>query len=224
MERRFEKELESLKTMIIKMASIVEESLETALQAVLKEDKEKARKVIESDNRVNMMEIEVDNAVIDILALKQPVASDLRLILAVQKINNDLERIGDHAVNIAESAIGLEATDIEEPLLHIPRMAEITRQQLHDALDSFILLDTNLAIAVLERDDTIDSINREMTKEAIALIKSDTRSVDGALQLVRISRNLERIADLATNISEEVIFLKKAKVVKHHVADHRPHD
>jgi phosphate transport system protein len=223
MERRFERELESLKTNIIKMGSVVEDGLHHAIDALLRQDKTLARTVIEADARINALEIEIDNAVVDILALQQPVATDLRLILAVQKINNDLERIGDHAVNIAESAESLSAATAKEPLLQIPHMAELTRTVFRHALDSFILLDSKLAQSVLEHDDQIDDLNREMVREVVGLIKSDTRTVDGCMHIIRISRNLERVGDLATNIAEEVIFLTQARVVKHHAADvHHP--
>jgi phosphate transport system protein len=223
MERRFERELESLKTTVIKMGSVVEDSFSNAIEAVLHEDTALAKKVIDADGRINALEIEIDNAVIDLLALQQPVATDLRLILAVQKINNDLERIGDHAVNVAESAEWLAATPAKEPLLQIPRMAELTRTVLRHALDSFILLDPKLALTVLERDDQIDALNREMVLEVIGLIKSDARTVDGGMQIIRISRNFERVGDLATNIAEEVIFLTQARVVKHHASDAHHH-
>lgn len=223
MERRFERELESLKTSIIKMGSVVEENLRRALDAVLKEDMELAQQVIETDGRINALEIEIDNGVIDLLALQQPVASDLRLILAVQKINNDLERIGDHAVNIAESAEWLGATKDKEPLLQVPKMAALTQTVLRNALDSFIHLDAKLAQSVLQQDDEIDQLNRDTVREVIGLIKSDTRSVDGGMQLIRISRNLERVGDLSTNIAEEVIFLIQARVVKHHAEDIHHH-
>lgn len=216
MERHFERELEGLKTMIIKMGSLVEASLSEALTAVLDKNEALAEQVIEADNRINTLEIEVDNAVVDILALKQPVATDLRLILAVQKLNNDLERIGDHAVNIAESAIGLRGSLEKTEMLDIPQMAELTRAILRDAIDSFIHLDANLAHEVLKKDDTVDDINKEMSSRAIQMMKANTESVEGAMQLIRISKNLERVADLATNIAEEVIFLKKARIVKHH--------
>ncbi len=215
MERHFERELESLKTMIIKMGSLVEASLLDALTAVFDGNEDLAQRVVDADQRVNTLEVEIDNAVVDILALKQPVASDLRLILSVQKLNNDLERIGDHAVNIAESALGLEGSLEKEQMLEIPKMAEITRSILRDAIDSFIHLDVKLAQTVLEQDDEVDDLNREMYHEAIAMIKTDSSDVKGPMHLLRISKNLERVADLATNIAEEVIFLKKARIVKH---------
>ncbi|HLF20658.1 MAG TPA: phosphate signaling complex protein PhoU [Bacteroidota bacterium] len=221
MERRFERELESLKTSLVKMGSVVERNLELAIQALMNDDADLAKEVAEGDERVNSLEIEIDNAIIDLLALQQPVASDLRLIIAVQKINNDLERIGDHAVNIAESVVNLVKTPGQEPLLEIPKMAEITTRMLRHALDGFILLDPKLAKTVLERDDEIDELNRVMTRKVVEMIKSDTESIEGGLQLIRISRNLERVADLATNIAEDVIFHIQARVVKHHAETKR---
>ncbi len=215
MERHFDRELESLKTMIIKMGSLVETSLSESLTAVFEKDEALAKKVIDADQRINTLEVEIDNAVVDILALKQPVATDLRLILAVQKLNNDLERIGDHAVNIAESALGLEGALDADEMLDIPKMAEVTRTILREAIDSFIHLDTGLAQTVLEKDDTVDNLNREIYRETIETLKTDKGSVKVCMHLIRISKNLERIADLATNIAEEVIFLKKARIVKH---------
>jgi len=219
MERRFERELEGLKTSLIKMGSVAEQNFTNAIKALMEDDADLATKVIESDERINSLEIEIDNDIIDLLALQQPVASDLRLIIAAQKINNDLERLGDHAVNIAESVVDLVKTPGQEPLLEIPKMADIARSMFRHALDSFILLDPELAKKVLERDDQIDDLNREMSKRVIEMIKSDKKSIEGGLQLIRISRNLERVADLTTNIAEEVIFLTQARVVKHHAEE-----
>jgi phosphate transport system protein len=219
MERRFEKELESLKTTLIRMGSVVEEQCKLAIKAVFDEDVAAAQRIIDSDERINSFEIEMDNAVIDILALQQPVASDLRLILAAQMISNDLERIGDHAVNIAESAIQLAKTKPKEPLMEIPKMAEIAMAMLRDALDSFVHLSPELAQAVLTRDDLIDDLNKSMTMEVVGLLQKNKKFIEGGLELIRLSRNLERVADLATNIAEEVIFLTQARIVKHHAED-----
>ena len=221
MERRFERELESLKTSLIKIATVVEENVSAAVQALLKEEKDLAAKVIASDERVNDLEIENDNAIIDLLALQQPVASDLRFLIAAQKINNDLERIGDHAVNIAESAEYLSQTGGKESLLEIPKMCEIARGMLKDAIDSFILIRPDVARTVLERDDQIDELNRNMTLEVVDIVIKDKDAVESGLELIRVSRNLERIADLTTNIAEEVIFQAQARVVKHHADEHR---
>ena len=215
MKRHFETELEGLKTSIIKMGSLAEEAVRLAIKALIDNNPELAQRVLDQEARINSLEIEIDNAIVDILALQQPVAVDLRLILAAQKINNDLERIGDHAVNIAESALILSQTPFNEPLLEIPQMVEIVQLMLRDAIDGFIHQDSQLALNVLKQDDIIDNMNRKMSAEVIELMKSDKRSIEGGLDLIRISRNLERIADLATNIAEEVIFITKAKVVKH---------
>ena len=216
MDRHFQHELESLKTILIKMGSIVEENITNALQALLDRNETLAQKVFENEVRINTLELEIDNAIIDLLALQQPVASDLRFIIAAQKINNDLERIGDHAVNIAESDLNLLKIKPLDTLLELPKMAATTKLMLRQALDSFILLDPKLAQIVLETDDQIDSLNKSMTAEVIELLRSDKRSIECGLELIRISRNLERVADIATNISEDVIFHTQARVVKHH--------
>jgi phosphate transport system protein len=219
MERHFQKELESVKTSLIKMGSIVEENISHALQALLERNESLAQKVIENEERINALEIEIDNAIVDLLALQQPVASDLRFIIAAQKINNDLERIGDHAVNIAEADLNLIKIKPIDSLLELPKMAVTTKLMLRQALDSFILLDPKLAQMVLESDDQIDELNRSMTTEVIELLKSDNRTIEFGLELVRISRNLERVADMSTNIAEEVIFYIQARVIKHHAEE-----
>ncbi len=216
MKRHFEQELESLKTNLIKMGSVVEEAIALSLKSFFQKDDALAREVIEGDERVNTLEIEIDNAIIDLLALQQPVAVDLRLILAVQKINNDLERIGDHAVNIAESALTLHKLNPVDTLLEIPDMAKVAQSMLRNALDGFIHRDARLGMSVLEQDDTIDELNRKSVTGFIQLMKGDQRNIDAGLDLIRISRNLERVADLSTNIAEEVIFIAQARVVKHH--------
>ncbi|MBP1649140.1 MAG: phoU 2 [Bacteroidetes bacterium] len=215
MERRFEHELESLKTSLVKMGSVAEDAICSAIRSLLSKDHALAQKVIDTDDRINSLEIEIDNAILDLLALQQPVASDLRFILASQKINNDLERIGDHAVNIAESVQSLEQFPDVQPVEEIPRMVEITRTMLKEVLDSFIHPDPHAALSVLKRDDEIDELNRGVTRKVIELVRKDPQAIEGALAQVRISRNLERVADLATNIAEEVLFYTQARVVKH---------
>jgi phosphate transport system protein len=222
MERHFQRELESLKTSLIKMGSVVEENIALAIRTVLEKSDDLAHKVIETDKRVDALEIEIDNAIIDLLALQQPVASDLRFIIAAQKINNDLERIGDHAVNIAQAAEALCSLPNVEMLEEIPKMADITKMMLKEAIDSFILLDPTKARLVLKTDDQIDDLNRLVARRIIELVKSNVQTIECGLELSRVSRNLERVADLATNIAEEVIFHTQARVVKHH-ADEKEH-
>jgi phosphate transport system protein len=219
MERHFQHELESLKIMLIKMGSVVEDNISNALQALLEQQGSLAQKVFEHEDRINTLEIEIDNAIFDLLALQQPVASDLRFIIASQKINNDLERIGDHAVNIAESDLNLLKIKPIDSLLELPKMAVITKSMLRNALDSFIFLDPILAQTVLETDDQIDDLNRSMTVNVTDFLKSDRHTIECGLEFIRISRNLERIADISTNIAEEVIFHTQARVVKHHAEE-----
>jgi len=170
---------------------------------------------------VDALELEIDNAIVDMLALQKPVASDLRLIIAAQKINNDLERISDHAVNIAQSAQTLTLSAPLPSLLHIPQMSEMTRAMLRDALDAFLHLEPDKARAVCKQDDQVDDMNRSNAREVIGFISAKTLPVEEGLDLIRVSRNLERVADLATNIAEEVVFLTQARVMKHHADENK---
>jgi phosphate transport system protein len=219
MERHFQQELDSVNTTLIKMSSVVEENFGFAIQAFMERDEIMAKKVLDNETRINSLEIEIDNAILDLLALQQPVASDLRFIVAAQKINNDLERIGDHAVNIAQSAVNFDKSKTLGTLLEIPKMAATAKLMLRYALDSFILLDPKMARTVLATDDQIDELNKSMTPEVIELLKSDKRTIESGLELIRVSRNLERVADMCTNIAEEVIFHTQARVVKHHAEE-----
>ncbi len=219
MERHFDRELESLKTMLMKMASMAEDNFHNAIRSLVERNVELAQQVIRTDGRVDALELEIDNAIVDMLALQKPVASDLRLIIAAQKINNDLERISDHAVNIAQSAQTLTASAALPSLLQIPQMAEMTRSMLRDALDAFLHLEPDKARAVCKQDDQVDDINRSNAREVIGFIGAKTLPVEEGLDLIRVSRNLERVADLATNIAEEVVFLTQARVMKHHAEE-----
>lgn len=202
------------------MGSVVETAIERAIESMINHDRNSAERVITDDARVNALELNNEKAIIDLLALQQPVASDLRFILAASKINNDLERIGDHAVNLAESSLALQAMTQPLPALQeIQQMAQVTKRMLSDALDSFIHVDAGLGEAVLRMDDTADSLNKKIAQEMMIVMKSNPTSIDQALEMIRVSRNLERVADLATNIAEEVVFIANARVVKHHAAD-----
>lgn len=216
MERHFDKELNNLKRTLEKMARLGLESLDHAARSLLERDKSLAERAFVNERAINNLEIEIDHAVADCFALHQPVAIDLRFLLAIQKINNDMERIGDHCVNIAQSAISYAGFPGGAPLLELPKMITIAKAMLGDACRSFFNKDMQLARTVLESDDTLDELNRANTREAIQLVKSDKTSIELALELLRVSRNLERIGDLSTNIAEEVIFHVQARVVKHH--------
>ena len=199
------------------MGSAVEHMVDSAVRAFLDRSQEAAQTVFQQEQQVNGFEISIDNSVADILALHQPVARDLRFLLAAMKINNDLERIGDHAVNIAESAITYARRPELSTPADIPQMAQMTREMLKVALDGFIHGNPEQCRTVLRSDDSIDDLNRKIARDVLAVIKSNPDAIEQAFDLVRVSRNLERIGDLATNIAEEVIYYLEAQVVKHHI-------
>lgn len=209
------KEIDHIRAMIIEMATLVEEAVRNANEAFLKLNIELAHSVIYKDSEINSMELKIDKEVFECLALKAPVASDLRFLFAIQKINKDLERIGDHAVNIAQSAIN--CNNLQQPMVgpDIEFMVSCTINMLSDSINSIVKLDTQLALKVLEQDDQVDNLNKSITREVIKMVKKNAASVEGALELLRVSKNLERIADLSTNISEDVIFHANAKDIKH---------
>lgn len=215
MHRHFEYELDGLKSNLIKIASLAEEAIARAIKSLLEQRKDIAEEVVIFDKQIDAYEIIIDNHVVDILALQQPVAIDLRFILAAYKINNDLERVGDHAVNIAQSAMKLADVTHVKPLIDIPAMADTTKKMLRDAIDAFIHRDAVKARSVLENDDVVDNLNRKIVADLVEVMRKDPTSIDQALDLIRVSRNLERVADLTTNIAEQVIFMAEARVVKH---------
>jgi len=217
MERHFVQQLEGLKSELIRMGSTVEHMVDGAVRAFLERSPEAAQDVFRQEQQVNDYEIGIDNAVADILALHQPVARDLRFLLAAMKINNDLERIGDHAVNIAESAVAYAKRPQLSSPVDIPQMARITREMLKVVLDGFIHGNPEQCRMVLRSDDSIDDLNRKIVRDVIAVIKSDSDAIEQAFELVRVSRNLERVGDLATNIAEEVIYFHEAQIVKHNL-------
>jgi phosphate transport system protein len=219
MERHVDKEMEAIREMVIKMGTLAEESVAHATEAFLKRDIAQAQMVIQRDGEINAFEINMDKSIFEFFALKQPVAGDLRFLFSVQKMNKDLERIGDHAVNISQSVINYTALGQPIATPQIGVMISITRQMLGDSLSAFIRSDSQLALKVLEQDDQVDDLNYGVTRTMIDNVKKDSTSIEAALELIRISKNLERIADLSTNVAEDVIFSAKARDVKHHAGD-----
>ncbi|MEO0079210.1 MAG: phosphate signaling complex protein PhoU [candidate division WOR-3 bacterium] len=211
-----EQKTAELKEKLIAMAAIVEEMVANSIKALTDRNSALAEKVITADEeQVNQLEIEIEDTAINIIALHQPEARDLRTLTMVIKINNDLERIGDHAENIAQAALFLIPRPPVKPLIDLPRMAQHTIAMLKDSLDAFTKNDAELARDVCTRDTTVDSLKDQINRELITYMTSDASTIDRALKLMLISLNLERIADLATNISEDVIFMVKAEVIKH---------
>ncbi|MCD6454476.1 MAG: phosphate signaling complex protein PhoU [Candidatus Aminicenantes bacterium] len=205
-----------LKEKLMEMASLVETMLENSKRGLVEKKRELLLEIIEKKEPVvNSLEIEIDEFCTELIALYQPKASDLRIILTVLKINNDLERIGDHAENISQSALFLIERPQIKPLIDIPRMADEAIQMIKDSITAFLQKDTALASSVLIRDDIVDNLRDQVIRELITYMASDPTTIERALELIRIAHNLERAADLATNLSEDVIFMVEGKIVKH---------
>ena len=216
MDTHFQKELEELKESLLKMASLVEEALRNAIQSLVERDSSLAQKTFDVEDRINKMENAIDEMCLRLLALRQPVATDLRFITSAMKINTDLERMGDQAVNIGERAISLNQEPQLKPYIDIPRIAEIAQSMVKDVLDAFVTRNSKLARSVCERDDLVDGLNDQVFRELLTYMMSDPKTTTRAVHLMIVCRCLERIADHATNIAEDVIFMVDALVIKHH--------
>ena len=222
MERHFEHQLAELQAKILAMAGQAEEQLRTSVRAFLERDAELARGVFESDRRIDAMENEIDEAGIHLLATQQPMARDLRLITMILKMSSDIERIGDHAVNIVESVLRLQSAPPIEPPPEIPAMAEIAIEMVKDAVDSFVERDAQAAFAILRRDDIVDRYNDSVFRVLLTVMMENPRRISWGMEIFLVSRNLERVADMATNIAEDVVFIVEARNVKHHAAEVLP--
>jgi phosphate transport system protein len=198
------------------MGGLAEERVSTAIDALVHRDPTLVVQVLEGDGPINQLHIEIDGRCVKLLALHQPMAVDLRVILSAVKINTDLERVGDLAINIAEAASRYLAHPPVKELVDIPRMAEIAHGMLRDALDSFVRRDLDLAQRVLDEDDVLDQLKTTVFRELLGFMLKDTQTIEPSLDLILISRHLERIGDHATNIAEDVIFMVSAKDVRHH--------
>ena len=215
---RLQKELQKLKMRILSLGTMVEERVRMAIKAVETRDEKLAKRIIEMDREIDENEVEIEEECLKILALHQPVAVDLRFISAVIKINNDLERIGDQAVNIAERVVSIA----RRPPVTVPfdykLMAEKTETMLKESLDALVNLDADLAHKVCLKDDEVDDINREIYDKVKEAIRSHPDRVGYMINLLLVSRHLERIADLTTNIAEEVIYLIEGEISRHRMS------
>jgi len=216
MGTHFQKELQELKESLSKMAGLVEGAISDAVQSLVKRDSDLAQKTFEGEDKINDMELAIDDSCLKLLALRHPVATDLRFITSAMKIVTDLERMGDQAVNIAERAISLNQEPQLKPYLDIPKMAEITQSMVKDVLDAFVNRDLKLARSVCERDDLVDGLNDQVFRELLTYMEEDLQTITRAIHLMIVCRCLERIADHATNIAEDVIFMLHARVIKHY--------
>jgi phosphate transport system protein len=214
--RHFHDQLAVLKQRLLDMSGRAEELVEMAVDALLSRDKEKADLVIQVDRELDLLEVEVEGLAIELLALQQPMGRDLRFIVSAIKVSSDLERVGDHAVNIAQSAlrlIALHSAVIPDP--EIEDMARRARRMLADALDAFIRADGALGREVCKADDQVDALHDSLFRILLTHMMADARTINPSLELLLVSRNLERVADLATNIGEDAVFLAEGKSIKH---------
>ena len=213
--RHFQEELGILQERLLAMGGFAEERVREAVLGLSSRDVAAIDRVLDGDEPINELHIEIDDRSFKLLALHQPMAADLRAIVAAVKINTDLERVGDLAVNIAEAAKRYLLHAPVKPLIDIPRMGTIAQRMLRDALDAFVRRDTTLAEAVLAADDELDGLKSQIFRELLTYMMQDTAKIEPALDLILVSRHLERIGDHATNIAEDVIFLVSAKDVRH---------
>jgi phosphate transport system protein len=217
--RHFQDELEQLKTRLLEMGGLAEDRVSASVAALVTRDQTAVDRVLNGDGPINRLHIEIDNRCFTLLALHQPMAVDLRAIVSAVKINTDLERVGDLAVNIAEAARRCMRHPPVKELIDIPRMATIAQGMLRDALDAYVRRDTVLAQAVLDQDDELDALKTQVFRELLTYMLQDPTTIEPALDLILVSRHLERIGDHATNVAEDVIFMVLAKDVRHHAGE-----
>jgi phosphate transport system protein len=218
-QRHFDQELQILKEELLRMGGRAEAVIQKSVEALKRRDPGLAREVLADDALIDRLEVDIDERCVSLLALRQPMAVDLRFITAALKISNDLERVGDHAVNIAESAQRLAQQPQLKPLVDIPRMADLSAAMLREALDAFVRQDAATARKLVRRDDEVDNLNRQLFRELISYMVEDPRTITRAMELILVARNLERVADLATNVAEEVVFIAEARIIKHHLEE-----
>jgi phosphate transport system protein len=217
--RHFSEELDELKQRLLLMGSLAQERVRLAMLSLVDGDRDLIGDVISGDHAINIMQLEIDDRCFKLLALQQPMAVDLRTIVAAVKINGDLERVGDLAVNIAEAADRYVSHPPVKPLIDLPRMGAIAQLMLRQALDAFVSQDIQAAQAVLTQDDVLDGLKDQLFRELLTYMLGDARTIEPGIDLILISRHLERIGDHATNIAEDVIFIVEARDVRHHAGD-----
>jgi phosphate transport system protein len=217
--RHFQEELDALKERLLAMGGLAEERVHEAVRGLMDRDNAALDAVLTSDEPINDLHMELDDRCFKLLALHQPMAADLRVIVAAVKINTDLERVGDLAVNIAEAGKRYLQHPPVKPLIDIPRMGDLAQRMLRDSLDAFVRRDMVLAEAVLAADDTLDALKTQIFRELLTFMVQTPETIEPGLDLILISRHLERIGDHATNVAEDVIFILSAKDVRHHQAD-----
>jgi|ERR1035437_885419 phosphate transport system protein len=215
MNRQFDEELNSLKKNILKMASFVDEAIERSIKALVERRDELAEAVEEDDERIDMLEIEIEKQCLELLARRQPIAIDLRFITSVMKINSDLERIGDLAGNIAHKTRILIKYPQLKPLIDIPKMAKIVRSMLKDSINALISNNTELARKILTRDTDVDGLYVQIFREVLTYMMENSNNIKTGIELILIAKHIERMADHVTNIDEDIVYMVDAKTIKH---------
>jgi len=218
MARHFHEELDGLKQTLLAMGALVEDQIRRVMRALIDRDDVLAQNVIERDREVNTYDVEVDEKCVELLALHQPAAGDLRFITTAMKIVTDLERIGDQAVNIAQRVRELNLEPQLKPYIDLPRMAELAQTMVKESLDAFVARDTGLARRVCGEDAAVDALNHQIFRELLTFMMEDPKTIPRAIRLILIARFLERVADHATNIAEMVVFMVDSKMVRHTLA------
>jgi phosphate transport system protein len=221
MERTFDQELERVRQTLLKMGGMVEAMVAKATQALLDRDNQLCEQVIEADNDVDRTEMEIDELCHVLLSRRQPVSVDLRFLVAVMKINSDLERIGDSAVNIAQSVLQVNEHPPLKPYIDLPHLSQLVQAMVRKALDAFVRRDSAMATEVCQSDDDVDGLYKQLFRELLTYMIEDPKTVSRALHLLLISRNLERIADHATNIAEDVIYYVEGRDIRHSMGGHQ---
>lgn len=220
METHFDEELKILKQKLLSMADTAQAMISLAVKSLTQRELEMVNEVLEMEKKVNHLEIEIEDEVLRLLARRQPTAGDLRLLVALLKINNDLERVADQACNISETVMYLlQDPPLKIPLVDIPKMAALAQTMIKDSIEAFVNHDPTLAKNVCQHDDEVDWLNDQIFRVLLTHMMENPKSINRAVDLILISRNLERIADHATNISEEVIFIEEGKNIKHQVQE-----
>ena len=218
--RHFDREIEHLKELLLRMGAMVEDAINESIRALLERDTAVAQRVIDSDTEIDRMELEIDQHTIELIAMMQPAAVDLRFVAAAMKITPELERVADLAVDVCERAIELNREPPLKPLIDIPRLARITQDMVRQSLDAFVRRDAALAREVIARDDEVDLLTEQSFRELLTYMLEDSRNISRAIRLTFIGKYFERMADGATNICEMIVFLAEGKVIKHQHQEH----
>lgn len=221
MKRHFDDELKTLKEKLFRMGLLVEQAVLNATEALFQRDSAKAEEVIRKDQEINLYEIEIDEMGHELIALFQPAAVDLRLISVVLKMTSDLERMGDQAVNIAEKAIVINQEAPVKPYQDLPEMSRLTMDMVRGALTAFMESDSDRAKQILEQDDLVDQLNEKIYTDIQTLMQKNSNTIRIGVSLIMVAHNLERLADLATNLAEDVIYLRRGIDVRHHIRERR---